>query len=62
MDLYDSIALAKDFEPKSTLQESEAQKVPDRTMDVSLSVMEHLAQAKPADATPVQLGAMPLPN
>jgi hypothetical protein len=62
MELYDSIALTKEFEPQKNLQESSAPRVQDHTMDVSLGVMEHLKEAAPAATVPVQLGALPVPN
>jgi len=61
--LHEHIDLARQFEPETRpVEESGQQLVEDRTAQVSVDVMKHLAESKPAEPEPVQLKAVPVPN
>lgn len=60
--LYEHIDLAKKFEGKPEPVQESTQQAGSRTTEVSLNVMKHLAESKPAEAEPTRLEGSPVPN
>lgn len=61
MNIYEHIDLAKKYDGKMGIVESVQAQQPDKTA-TALEVAKRLAESKPHEDKPVQLGALPLPN